>query len=1606
MTAQNAAGLSSAGTSFTAQSDAAAPTSTISCDSATCIAGWYTSSPVSIAVTATDAGAGVKRITYTTDGTDPTSSGTATTVAGASATFNITTLGNTDIRWIAEDNVGNISTVSSQTVKLDTSAPSAPTGFTFTSTSHAYWPGGSTVFFQGGGSGGFTVTAGGSSDSESGISGYTYPTLSSGWNNSGGDYTFDNTAATDSGSVTAQNNAGLTGAGTSFTAQSDSAAPTSTISCNTVACIAGWYTSSPVAVAISGNDAAGAGVERIVYTTNGTDPTINSSDTVTNGTPVAGNSASFNITTLGSNDIRWIVEDNVGNVSTVSSQTVQLDTTAPNAPTLSYSGFNHAYYPGGGSTVFFQGNGSGGFTVTASGSTDPQSGLAGYTYPTLSGWTNLGGDYSFDNTAGTQTGSVTAQNNAGLSSAGASFTAQSDSAAPTSSASCNTVACITGWYTSSPVAVALTGDDGAGAGVERIVYTTDGTDPTINGSDAVINGTEVTGGSASLNITSLGTNTVKWIAEDNVGNVSSVSSQTVKLDTTAPSAPAGFVFSATSHAYSPGGSTVYFQSGGTGGFTVTANGSTDPQSGVTGYSYPALSGGGWSNTGGDYTYDSSALTQSGSVTAQNAAGLSSAGTSFTAQSDAAAPTSTISCDSATCIAGWYTSSPVSIAVTATDAGAGVKRITYTTDGTDPTSSGTATTVAGASATFNITTLGNTDIRWIAEDNVGNISTVSSQTVKLDTSAPSAPTGFTFTSTSHAYWPGGSTVFFQGGGSGGFTVTAGGSSDSESGISGYTYPTLGTGWNNGGGVYTFDSGAATQTGSVTAQNNAGLTGAGTSFTAQSDAAAPTSSLTCNGFSCPGGWSNATPVNIDINASDGASGVASITYTTDGSDPTSSGTATTVNAVTASFQVSSAQTIKWFSTDRVGNASSVQSTSIQIDTTPPSAPTGFTFTAPSHAYWPGFGSTVFFQGGGTGGFTVTASGSTDSQSGVAGYSYPGLGTGWSNTGGDYSFTSAAGSQSGSVSAQDSAGNSGSGTSFTAQSDSTAPTSSVSCNSIGCSAGWYTSSPVSVAITGNDAAGAGVARIVYTTDGSDPTINGADTVTNGTEVTGPSASLNITSLGSTDVRWIAEDKVGNLSGVGSQVVQLDTTAPSAPTGFVFSATSHAYSPGGTTVYFQSGGTGGFTVTANGSTDPQSGVTGYTYPTLGSGWNNTGGDYTYDSSALTQSGSVTAQNAAGLSSAGTSFTAQSDAAAPTSTISCDSVACIAGWYTSSPVSIALSGNDGGAGVARIVYTSDGSDPTINTSSDAVTNGTAVAGNSAIFNITSLGNTDIRWIAEDNVGNISTVSSQTVKLDTTAPSAPTGFTFTSTSHAYWPGGSTVFFQAGGTGGFTVTAGGSSDSESGISGYTYPTLSGAAGTTAAAPTPSTTPQRPTAAPSPPKTTPASPAAAPTSPPRATPRRRPARSTATASPASPAGTPAAPSRSRSAATTAAAPASPGSSTPPTAPTRPSTVQTPSPTAPPSPATRPTSTSPASAAPTSAGSSRTTSATCRPSARRRSSSTPPPRTHPPSPTPASTTPTTPAAAPPSSSRATAAAASPSPPAARPTRSPASPATPTRH
>ena len=98
-----------------------------------------------------------------------------------------------------------------------------------------------------------------------------------------------------------------------------------------------------------------------------------------------------------------------------------------------------------------------------------------------------------------------------------------DSTPPTSSIGCNGATCGNGWYTSA-VSVRLSAAD-VGTGVDRVVYTLDGTDPDDG------NGTAYTG---PFNLTE--STTVKFRAYDRAGNAEDVKTAVLNIDTVPPSA--------------------------------------------------------------------------------------------------------------------------------------------------------------------------------------------------------------------------------------------------------------------------------------------------------------------------------------------------------------------------------------------------------------------------------------------------------------------------------------------------------------------------------------------------------------------------------------------------------------------------------------------------------------------------------------------------------------------------------------------------------------------------------------------------------------------------------------------------------------------------------------------------------------------------------------------------------------------------------------------------------------------------------------------------------------------------------------------------------------
>ena len=237
--------------------------------------------------------------------------------------------------------------------------------------------------------------------------------------------------------------------------------------------------------------------------------------------------------------------------------------------------------------------------------------------------------------------------------------------------------------------------------------------------------------------------------------------------------------------------------------------------------------------------------------------------------------------------------------------------------------------------------------------------------------------------------------------------------------------------------------------MTAQNAAGRTNSST-FTLTADSTAPGSgAITANG----GGAydTDGTVALAKIDYTDGGSGLASQAITR--------ATATLVNDACGSFAGTDPVTIlagndadtlttgcyryTLTATDNVGNQSSVQSTIVKVDTSAPTAPTLTLSNATGSVYYPGAGSTIWFRSaaGAAGSFDVTAS-STDGQTGVAFYSFPALGAGWTQTGTGatrtYTYADAAAVPGASnVTATNGAGTgSGNGT-FTVSSDTTNPT-----------------------------------------------------------------------------------------------------------------------------------------------------------------------------------------------------------------------------------------------------------------------------------------------------------------------------------------------------------------------------------------------------------------------------------------------------------------------------------------------------------------------------------------------------------------------------------------
>jgi hypothetical protein len=100
-----------------------------------------------------------------------------------------------------------------------------------------------------------------------------------------------------------------------------------------------------------------------------------------------------------------------------------------------------------------------------------------------------------------------------------------DGTGPGTAASTSPALNSAGWTPASDVTVTLTADDGAGSGINRLVYSLTG---------AQTGGATVSGATATFHVTAQGRTTVTYHAVDNVGNVEPDQTLVVGLDSSAP----------------------------------------------------------------------------------------------------------------------------------------------------------------------------------------------------------------------------------------------------------------------------------------------------------------------------------------------------------------------------------------------------------------------------------------------------------------------------------------------------------------------------------------------------------------------------------------------------------------------------------------------------------------------------------------------------------------------------------------------------------------------------------------------------------------------------------------------------------------------------------------------------------------------------------------------------------------------------------------------------------------------------------------------------------------------------------------------------------------
>ncbi|HEY2788216.1 MAG TPA: hypothetical protein VGI72_02110 [Gaiellales bacterium] len=852
---------------------------------------------------------------------------------------------------------------------------------------------------------------------------------------------------------------------------------------------------------------------------------------------------------------------------------------------------------------------------------------------------------------------------------------------------------------------------------------------------------------ATANVTADGTTWVQFRALDKAGNASAWAPASADpaaeamVDTLPPSLPV--------------------LTGGSGTWANVASVSVQPTgtpvdagSGFAGYEYRTSTNGGstWSGptagTAATISAEGATLVEFRSL---DALGNASAwtGANGLVQIDRTPPTAPALTGGST---SWQAGPTVTVSASgSTDAGAGVTGYQYETS----TNGGStwSSPVTGPSAA--ISAQGTTLVRFAAVDGVVLSSAWTQATVKLDLTVPSAPT----VSGGSASWSTAASA----------TVTASGSTDTGgSGLSGYQYRTS----TDGGTTWSAATSGPSDT--VSAEANAwvqlrsvdvaGNTSAWTpatqtaAATVKLDRTAPTTPVATGGSA---GWSNAASIQITPTATDGASGVASYQYETS----TNNGSTWTTSApVSGSFVTvlnTGSTVVRFQATDGAGLTSAwsgiTAGGTVQLDRTLPTAPTSVT------------GGSSTWQL--TAPITTTATGATDSGgSGLAGYQYRTStdgGSTWSAALPAPAAISGDGTTLVQMRAVDGAGSTSSwvpgspGTGNTVKIDTTPPTAPT----LSGGTGWSAAASVLVSASGStDTPGSGVSGYQHETSADGGATWSAATA---------GASVSVGAEGTTLVRFQALDGATHVSAWTQTSVQLDRTAPSAPT-----------VAGGSLTWANAASR---TVTASAATDAGSGLAGYQHRTStdgGSTWSApvagsslnvpAEGETLVEYQSIDNVGNVSAWTPVPTVIGGT---VRLDRTAPTTPTATGGSSA---WLNAAslPVGAAAATDTGGSGVASFQY---------RTSTNGGANWSAATAGATV-NVTAQGTTLVEFRAIDGVGLISPWSGispgGTANLDQTAPTVPT-ITGGSNSYQNVPS-------------VTLTAAGSTDTGgSGLEGYQY-----------------------------------------------------------------------------------------------------------------------------------------------------------------------------------------------------------------